>query len=87
MSVLTLTKGHEIFCGLLRDVLCFVLIFKDGFENLTLERKSILLVANIDTDLARISLDIQEYDSDLDAMLLPTPESVSSPEETPLPDA
>lgn len=77
MSVPAPTKGHEIFRVPLRDVLRSVPTFKGGFEDLTLERKSMLLVADIGTDLSRISLEVHEYNSDSDAVLPPAPESMS----------
>lgn len=87
MSVPAPTKGNEIFRVTLRDVLRSVPTFKGGFEDLTLERKSMLLVADIGTDLSRISLEVHEYNSDSDAVLPPAPESMSSPDGTPPPGA
>lgn len=87
MSVPAPTKGHKIFRVPLHNVLRSVSNFKSGFEDLTLEWKSMLLIADIGTDLSQISLDIHKYNSDLDAVLLPTLEFVNSPEGTPPPGA
>ncbi len=87
MSVPAPTKGHEIFRVPLRDVLRPVPTFKGGFEDLTLEQKSMLLVADIGTDLSLISLEVHELHYDSDAVLPPAPESMSSPEGTPPPGA
>ena len=87
MSVSILIKSHKIFCVLLHDVLHLVLIFKGGFDELTLKRKSMLFIADISTDLSRISLEVHKYNSDLDAALPSQAEYVSSPESTFPPDA
>lgn len=52
ISILALTKGLQIFHVLLYDILHLYLIFKDGFEDLTFEQKSMLLIANINTDIS-----------------------------------
>lgn len=82
------TRSPDVFCVPFRDVLRAVPTFKDSFEELTLERKCMLLIADIGTDLARISLEIYEYDLDSDVVLPPAPDSaVSLPPGTPLPSA
>lgn len=82
------TRFPDVFRLSLRDVLHAVPTFKDSFEELTLERKCMLLIADIGMDLARISLEIHEYDLDSDVVLPPTPDStISSPPGTPLPSA
>ena len=82
------TYSSDIFRFPLRDVLRAVPIFKDGFEELTLERKCMLLIADIGTDLTRISLEIHKYNSDSDVVLPPAPDyAVSSPPGTPPPSA
>lgn len=81
-------RSADVFRVPLRDVLRAIPTFKGGFEDLTLERKCMILIADIGMDLARISLEVHEYDSDSDAVLPPAPDStVSSPPGTPPPSA
>lgn len=84
MSISTPTKGHVIFRVLLYDVLRLISTFKGGFDKLMLGRKSMLLVADISTNLFRNSLELHKYKSDLYASLLFRVEYVSSPESTSL---
>lgn len=85
MSVPAPRKGHEIFYVPLHNVLRSILIFKDGFKELTLKQKLMLLVVDIGIDLSRISLNIPKYNSDSDAMLSSALESMSLLKGTPLP--
>lgn len=57
----------------LYNVLRLVPTFKDSFNELMLKRKLILLVADINTDLSQISLEVYEYDSDSDIAFPPKP--------------
>ena len=71
MSVNTICLVN-VFCVPLHDVLCAVSTFIGGFENLNLECKCIILIADIGMDLAQINLVIHKYDLDLNVVLLLT---------------
>lgn len=45
-------RSANIFRVSLCDILCVIPTFKDGFENLTFERKCIIFIADIGMDLA-----------------------------------
>lgn len=78
----------EIFRVPLRDLLRAVPTFKDGFDKLTIERKSQVLIADVYRDLGRIDEAVRIYDLDSDAALDPFHESAgSSPPGTPPPNA
>ncbi len=79
MSINSAPPVTNVFHVPLCDMLCAILIFKGGFQDLTIKYKSIVLIADIRTDLSRINLDIHEYNSDLDAELLAAPDSALSP--------
>ncbi len=84
MSVDSTPFVADIFRIPLCDVLHAIPTFKGGFQDLTIERKSMILIANIETDLSRINLDVHEYNSDSDAELPAIPDfALSSPPDTP----
>ncbi len=84
ISVNSTSSIVNIFHVLLCDVLCAILTFKRGFQDLIIKHKSIMLIADIGTDLSRINLDIHEYKLDSDVELPTAPNSaLSSPPGTP----
>lgn len=60
MSVDSAPPIANVFRVPLCDVLRALPTFKGGFQDLTIERKSMVLIANIGTDLSRINLDVHE---------------------------
>lgn len=78
----------ETFRVPLRDVLRSVPTFKGGFADLSLERKSLVLIADISADLSRINLDVHKYETDSEVALpLLNASAGSSPPDTPPPSA
>lgn len=69
----------NVFRVLLCDMLFAIPKLKSGFENLTIKRKFMILIANIRTDLNRSSLNIHKCDLDLDAPLSAAPNSANGP--------
>ncbi len=84
MSMNSIPSVTDVFHVLLCDVLRTIPIFKGRFQDLIIEYKSMILIANIGTDLGRINLYVHEYNSDSDAELPVTSDSaLSSPPGTP----
>lgn len=54
-----------LFC----DMLYTIPIFNNGFEDLTIKRKSMSLITIIGIDLSQINLDVHKYNWHLDAKL------------------
>ena len=54
---------------LLQDLLYSVLIFKSGFKELTLARKSLILINDSSADLDQISLEVHKYKLDSEVAL------------------
>lgn len=69
MSVDSVSSVANVFRVPLCDVLRAIPTFKRGFQNLIIKRKSMILIADIETDLSQINLDIHEYNSDSDVEL------------------
>lgn len=55
----------------LQNHLQFVPIFKDGFEELTREQKSIIRIDNKPLDISQICLNVHIYKSESEVILLP----------------
>ena len=83
ISIFVSTKSHKIFCILLHNILHSSLIFTSSFEELILKQQSILLIADIGTDLLWISLDVYKYNSNLNTVLSLAFEYISLSKETP----
>lgn len=78
----------NIFRVSLRGLLRAVPTFKGGFDELTTERKSQVLIADVSKYLSRHNFAVHKCDLDLDATLAPPHESAgSSPPGTPPPNA
>ncbi len=72
----------------LQDLLRSIPTFKSGFEELTLARKSLILIDDSPANLGRISLEVHKYKSDSEVALLPHNKTAgSSPPGTPSPSA
>lgn len=71
---LTANVFHVPLC----DMLHAISIFKNGFEELIIEQKSMILILNIGMNLNRINLDIYKYNSDLNVLQSATPNSAMS---------
>lgn len=69
MSVIFSPPIADVFCIPICNVLRAIPTFKDDFQDLTIKRKFIVLIADIGTDLSRINLEIHEYNLDWDAKL------------------
>lgn len=85
MSVNSAPFIANIFRISLCDMLCTISTFQSNCQNLTIERKSMVLIIIIRTDINRINLNIYKYKSDLDSELPITLDSVlNSPSNIPL---
>lgn len=64
------TRATDVALVSLRDLLYTILIFKSGFKELTLARKSLILINDSSADLSRIKSELHKYESDLELALL-----------------